>query len=157
MPSVALTCPLWWVARSAARMLTSLAVAVAFSLGAGSLPFDAVIPADASAVRSPAGGLSISAVGHTDPGAPFAGRPVVLGAPAGAAPAPGAPVGLRAVADHAAASVGTAAAYTANALPAGAAMPPLPTAHPVARAAGPGRAPLGPAPAASGPRAPPRP
>ncbi|MFI6267244.1 hypothetical protein [Micromonospora sp. NPDC051006] len=34
MSSVALTCPLWWVARWAARLLTSLAVLGALSLGA---------------------------------------------------------------------------------------------------------------------------
>ncbi|MEU4640475.1 hypothetical protein [Micromonospora sp. NPDC023814] len=38
MLPVALTCPLWWVARWAARLLTGLAVAVAFAVGAGALP-----------------------------------------------------------------------------------------------------------------------
>ncbi|TDC64642.1 hypothetical protein E1258_07810 [Micromonospora sp. KC207] len=43
MLPVALTCPLWWVARWTARMLTSLAVVVAFSLGAASLPLGPVV------------------------------------------------------------------------------------------------------------------
>ncbi|MGK5523069.1 hypothetical protein ACSNN9_27440, partial [Micromonospora sp. URMC 107] len=38
MATVALTCPLWWVARWAARLLTGLAVAVAFTAGAGAFP-----------------------------------------------------------------------------------------------------------------------
>ncbi|MEU4470526.1 hypothetical protein [Micromonospora sp. NPDC023888] len=35
MLPVALTCPLWWVARWATRVLTSLAVVAALALGAG--------------------------------------------------------------------------------------------------------------------------
>lgn len=41
MVPIALTCPVWWVARWTARMLASLAVVVAFSLGAASLPVGA--------------------------------------------------------------------------------------------------------------------
>ncbi|MBB5827648.1 hypothetical protein [Micromonospora carbonacea] len=44
MLPVALTCPLWWVVRWTARMLATLAVVVAFSLGAAALPAGAVVP-----------------------------------------------------------------------------------------------------------------
>ncbi|MFC8849858.1 MULTISPECIES: hypothetical protein [unclassified Micromonospora] len=47
MLPVALTCPLWWVARWTARMLASLAVVVAFSLGAASLPLGTMVPGGA--------------------------------------------------------------------------------------------------------------
>jgi hypothetical protein len=39
---VAITCPLWWVARWATRVLTSLAVVAALALGAG--PASAAVP-----------------------------------------------------------------------------------------------------------------
>ncbi|MET8043348.1 hypothetical protein ABZU25_21095 [Micromonospora sp. NPDC005215] len=42
MLPVALTCPLWWVARWATRVLTSLAVVAALALGAG--PTSAAVP-----------------------------------------------------------------------------------------------------------------
>ncbi|WFE49242.1 hypothetical protein [Micromonospora sp. WMMD1155] len=42
MLPVALTCPLWWVARWATRVLTSLAVVAALALGAG--PASAAVP-----------------------------------------------------------------------------------------------------------------
>ncbi|WCN83468.1 hypothetical protein [Micromonospora sp. LH3U1] len=63
MLPVALTCPLWWVARWATRVLTSLAVAAALALGAG--PATAVAPtlsAVPSAVPIPfaAGSLAAS-------------------------------------------------------------------------------------------------
>lgn len=38
MLPVALTCPAWWVARWTVRMLTSLALVIACSLGAAALP-----------------------------------------------------------------------------------------------------------------------
>ncbi|MFV2103432.1 hypothetical protein [Micromonospora sp. LOL_024] len=38
MPPVALACPLWWLARWAARLLTGFAVAAAFTLGASAAP-----------------------------------------------------------------------------------------------------------------------
>ncbi|MEV4498661.1 hypothetical protein AB0J84_23565 [Micromonospora arborensis] len=50
MLPVALTCPLWWVARWATRVLTSLAVVAALALGAG--PASAAVPT-ASAVPTP--------------------------------------------------------------------------------------------------------
>ncbi|WP_088990541.1 hypothetical protein [Micromonospora chokoriensis] len=43
MLPVAITCPLWWVARWATRVLTSLAVVAALALGAG--PASAAVPA----------------------------------------------------------------------------------------------------------------
>lgn len=42
MLPVAITCPLWWVARWATRVLTSLAVVAALALGAG--PTSAAVP-----------------------------------------------------------------------------------------------------------------
>ncbi|MGW0213466.1 hypothetical protein ACWDXH_03635 [Micromonospora chokoriensis] len=42
MLPVAFTCPLWWVARWATRVLTSLAVVAALALGAG--PASAAVP-----------------------------------------------------------------------------------------------------------------
>ncbi|MEU4782887.1 hypothetical protein AB0G13_34360, partial [Micromonospora sp. NPDC023633] len=66
MATVALTCPLWWVARWAARLLTGLAVAVAFTAGAGALP-----------------------------AAPFGGVSEALAAPAPPGRAPGSPPGCR--------------------------------------------------------------
>ncbi|MET7705817.1 hypothetical protein [Micromonospora sp. NPDC005413] len=42
MLPIALTCPLWWVARWATRVLTSLAVVAALALGAG--PASAATP-----------------------------------------------------------------------------------------------------------------
>ncbi|MEV4656082.1 hypothetical protein [Micromonospora sp. NPDC049301] len=44
MLPVALTCPLWWVARWATRVLTSLAVVAALALGAGQAPASAAWP-----------------------------------------------------------------------------------------------------------------
>ncbi|MEU7801045.1 hypothetical protein AB0J14_02065 [Micromonospora arborensis] len=56
MLPVALTCPLWWVARWATRVLTSLAVVAALALGAGpasaAVPSPSAVPAP-SAVPSP--------------------------------------------------------------------------------------------------------
>ncbi|MFC4016529.1 hypothetical protein ACFOW4_00990 [Micromonospora sp. GCM10011542] len=52
MPPVALTCPLWWVARWATRLLTSLAVLAALALGAGA---SAAAPAQAGPPHISAG------------------------------------------------------------------------------------------------------
>ncbi|WP_410812036.1 hypothetical protein [Micromonospora sp. 067-2] len=56
MLPVALTCPLWWVARWATRVLTSLAVVAALALGAGTspagLPTPAAITSGSSAVTA---------------------------------------------------------------------------------------------------------
>ncbi|MCX4473432.1 hypothetical protein OOK41_24520 [Micromonospora sp. NBC_01655] len=127
MLSVAPTCPLWWVARWTARMLTSLAVAVAFSLGAGSLSFDAVSPAGAAAAGVPAAAWSP------------AGSPPVLGAPDPGPVGPG----------RAAVDTPAAPAHT-DAVPAG------PAGWSVVHPAPAHRMPLGPAPATAGSRAPPR-
>ncbi|WP_446219582.1 hypothetical protein [Micromonospora sp. IBHARD004] len=51
MLPVALTCPMWWVARWTARMLASLAVVVACSLGAATLPVGAAAAAQAAPVE----------------------------------------------------------------------------------------------------------
>ncbi|GAB3957544.1 hypothetical protein GCM10027614_73230 [Micromonospora vulcania] len=50
MLPVALTCPLWWVARWATRMLTSLAVVAALALGAGASPATATASSVPAAV-----------------------------------------------------------------------------------------------------------
>ncbi|MBM0234905.1 hypothetical protein JNW91_25715 [Micromonospora sp. STR1_7] len=52
MLPVALTCPLWWVARWATRVLTSLAVVAALALGAGASPAAAGPPAAGSAASA---------------------------------------------------------------------------------------------------------
>ncbi|MET8308661.1 hypothetical protein [Micromonospora sp. NPDC005173] len=65
MLSAALTCPLWWVARWATRVLTSLAVVAALALGAGTSP------ASASGLSAPASGLSAFSPGSVAP----SGRP----------------------------------------------------------------------------------
>ncbi|MEV0006418.1 hypothetical protein AB0H28_29625 [Micromonospora sp. NPDC050980] len=57
MLPIALTCPVWWVARWAARMLASLAVVVAFSLGTATLPAGVAAPASGG----PAAGLTVRA------------------------------------------------------------------------------------------------
>ncbi|RLP94487.1 hypothetical protein [Micromonospora sp. CV4] len=60
MLPVALTCPLWWVARWATRMLTSLAVVAALALGSGASPASAAspdpLPASAASSGSPSSG-----------------------------------------------------------------------------------------------------
>ncbi|MFG2057274.1 hypothetical protein ACGFI9_24970 [Micromonospora sp. NPDC048930] len=48
MLPIALTCPLWWVARWTARMLASLAVVVACSFGAATLPLGTAATAQAA-------------------------------------------------------------------------------------------------------------
>ncbi|MEH1166240.1 hypothetical protein V6V47_12720 [Micromonospora sp. CPCC 205539] len=53
MLTVALTCPLWWVARWASRVLTSLAVVAALALGAGTSPAVAVAPPAPAAAPLP--------------------------------------------------------------------------------------------------------
>ncbi|MFE9692522.1 hypothetical protein [Micromonospora sp. NPDC005806] len=108
MLPIALTCPLWWVARWTARMLASLAVVVACSLGAATLPVGGAAPAasgpvDAAAVRTGSPDLALgfawSATGSSDA---VTGAPARAGAgasdpdPAAAAdrqfvPAPAAP------------------------------------------------------------------
>ncbi len=50
MLPIALTCPTWWVARWTARMLASLAVVVACSFGATTLPLS---PAATASVAAP--------------------------------------------------------------------------------------------------------
>ncbi|WP_433131729.1 hypothetical protein ACQPWW_11085 [Micromonospora sp. CA-240977] len=62
MLPVAFTCPLWWVARWATRVLTSLAVVAALALGAG--PVSAAAPPStptAAPSLSTAPGLSAAA------------------------------------------------------------------------------------------------
>ncbi|MEV7330489.1 hypothetical protein [Micromonospora sp. NPDC093244] len=87
MLPVALTCPLWWVARWATRVLTSLAVVAALALGAGASPASAGSPTSADAAstftasgpitrqatvtpgivtgpRTPSGLIGVVAIGH---------------------------------------------------------------------------------------------
>ncbi|WP_431875851.1 hypothetical protein [Micromonospora marina] len=68
MLPIALTCPVWWVARWTARMLASLAVVVACSLGAATLPAGVAAAAPAPAVAASA---------YTVVDAPTAARPEV--------------------------------------------------------------------------------
>ncbi|MEU7972943.1 hypothetical protein AB0B48_12945 [Micromonospora sp. NPDC049089] len=75
MLPVAFTCPLWWVARWATRVLTSLAVVAALALGAG--------PATA-ATSTPGSGPTSSVVPTTVAGADAIGS----GAHDAARPAP---------------------------------------------------------------------
>ncbi|WP_405095249.1 hypothetical protein [Micromonospora sp. NBC_01412] len=152
MLPVAPTCPLWWVARWTARMLTSLAVAVAFSLGAGSLSFDPAPPADAGG-QAPAWSLagSLPVVGAPDhdpvPAWSLVGSTPAIGA-SDHGPAPAA--GVRA------AGPGRAAADTPAAPAHPAAVPPGPAGRSVVDPAPAPRMPVGPAPATAGSRAPPR-
>ncbi|PGH45719.1 hypothetical protein COO58_15750 [Micromonospora sp. WMMA1996] len=69
MLPIALTCPVWWVARWAARMLASLAVVVACSLGATTLPAGV-----ATAAPTPAG-PAVGLTSRTPTDTPVAARP----------------------------------------------------------------------------------
>ncbi|MEU4477500.1 hypothetical protein AB0F68_05415 [Micromonospora sp. NPDC023966] len=63
MLPIALTCPLWWVARWTARMLASLAVLVACSFGAATLPIGGAATAPvAPTVAASVDGLALRAV-----------------------------------------------------------------------------------------------
>ncbi|WP_262283631.1 hypothetical protein [Micromonospora sp. MA102] len=130
MLPIALTCPVWWVARWTARTLATLAVLVACSFGAATLPLGgpATAPVAATVVAS-AEGLPLRA--------DAAGQ-------------------LRAAADPATAGTGQdvrGEAVDAPALPAGQPWPAAPAA--VTRAAGRSLALTGLAPATVGSRAPP--
>ncbi|MFD6612616.1 hypothetical protein ACFWD1_27455 [Micromonospora chalcea] len=109
MLPIALTCPVWWVARWTARMLASLAVVVACSFGTATLPAGAA-PAAPVVVAGPAY-ASTPAAPRPEPDrtAERQGRPAAAPAPAaratdtlpaGPQPVPAgritAPVGLRA-------------------------------------------------------------
>ncbi|MFI6159326.1 hypothetical protein ACIA59_05205 [Micromonospora haikouensis] len=139
MLPVALTCPLWWVARWTARTLTTLAVVVAFSLGAASLPPGTMLPAG------------------VDPGQAGSG-PAVAAASASVA-GPAAVAEARTVAASAAtgsiAAGSTAAAGAAGPWPPADAPPPAEAGPPQVAAPAPQRVPTGLVPAAVGPRAPP--
>ncbi|MBQ1046327.1 MULTISPECIES: hypothetical protein [unclassified Micromonospora] len=108
MLPIALTCPIWWVARWTARMLASLAVVVACSFGAATLPAGAA-PAAPAVVAGPAYASTPAAAQRPehDRAAERQARPVGAPAPratdtlpAGPQPVPAgritAPVGLRA-------------------------------------------------------------
>ncbi|WNM40098.1 hypothetical protein RMN56_01685 [Micromonospora halotolerans] len=83
MLPIALTCPVWWVARWTARTLATLAVLVACSFGAATLPLGgpATAPVAATVVAS-AEGLSLraDAAGQlraaADPATPGTGQDV---------------------------------------------------------------------------------
>ncbi|MFG1677131.1 hypothetical protein [Micromonospora sp. NPDC049282] len=69
MLPIALTCPVWWVARWAARMLASLAVVVAFSLGTATVPVGVSAAAPASTgltLRTAAGAPAVPRAEHVD-------------------------------------------------------------------------------------------
>ncbi|WP_435148166.1 hypothetical protein [Micromonospora aurantiaca (nom. illeg.)] len=92
MLPIALTCPVWWVARWTARMLASLAVVVACSFGAATLPSAAAAPAPAAAVPAyPVTGASATARPEADRVAERQALPAGVPAPAPRATAPAAP------------------------------------------------------------------
>ncbi|WP_030489273.1 hypothetical protein [Micromonospora chokoriensis] len=64
MLPVAFTCPLWWVARWATRVLTSLAVVAALALGAG--PATAAAPTPSPVPASFAVGPLVTSCPHTE-------------------------------------------------------------------------------------------
>ncbi|MEU4528766.1 hypothetical protein AB0F49_11115 [Micromonospora ureilytica] len=65
MLPVAFTCPLWWVARWATRVLTSLAVVAALALGAGPATAAAPTPSPVPATSAmPAGGPPAASFRH---------------------------------------------------------------------------------------------
>ncbi|WP_236648122.1 hypothetical protein [Micromonospora sicca] len=78
MLPVALTCPLWWVARWTARMLASLAVAVAVacSLGAATLPVGAAAAAQAAPVTELASAVPAPSWSTTRPALQLGARAV---------------------------------------------------------------------------------
>ncbi|MFJ5542247.1 hypothetical protein [Micromonospora chalcea] len=116
MLPIALTCPVWWVARWTARMLASLAVVVACSFGAATLPAGATPaaaagPAYVSTPAAPRPEPDRAAERQARPdraaerqarpdGAPAPASRATDTLPAGPQPAPAgritAPVGLRA-------------------------------------------------------------
>ncbi|MEU8156524.1 hypothetical protein AB0B94_22930 [Micromonospora sp. NPDC048986] len=83
MLPVAFTCPLWWVARWATRVLTSLAVVAALALGAGpataATPPPGPVPTSSAVPASVAAGSLAASYRHS--GAPRAARPALAMAP----------------------------------------------------------------------------
>ncbi|MBU8859880.1 MULTISPECIES: hypothetical protein [unclassified Micromonospora] len=95
MLPIALTCPVWWVARWTARMFASLAVVVACSFGAATLPAGVAAAAPAPAVAAsayPVAGASTAA-------RPEADRVAERHAGPAGAPAPAPRVAVPAVAE----------------------------------------------------------
>ncbi|MEH0936226.1 hypothetical protein [Micromonospora psammae] len=85
MLPVALTSPLWWVARWSSRLVTGVAVAVALSLG-GSAPSGAVeLPSTAPLPVTAAPSQFVPAVTAPAASAAFAGRRAAGAAPTGRA------------------------------------------------------------------------
>ncbi|MET7371697.1 hypothetical protein [Micromonospora arida] len=80
MLPVAFTCPLWWVARWATRVLTSLAVVAALALGAGpataATPTPGPVPTSSAVPTTVAGSLAASCrhAASTGPTGTNAGR-----------------------------------------------------------------------------------
>ncbi|WBB69900.1 hypothetical protein [Micromonospora sp. WMMD812] len=137
MLPVALTCPLWWVARWATRLLTSLAVAGALTLGA------ATAPAASAAPEAP----PVTVGGRpSTPGGPLPCASVELARTAG----PGTAVPPHAPADARPGVVHAQVDALPGGLPAVAAAP-----APASAVAAQQRAPHAPAPAVRAPRAPP--
>ncbi|MEH0822362.1 MULTISPECIES: hypothetical protein [unclassified Micromonospora] len=91
MLPIALTCPVWWVARWTARMLASLAVVVACSFGAATLPAGVAAAAPAPAVAAsayPVTGASTAARPEVDRVAERPASPAGVPAPARRATVP---------------------------------------------------------------------
>ncbi|MBQ1030863.1 hypothetical protein KBX26_12765 [Micromonospora sp. C97] len=100
MLPVAFTCPLWWVARWATRVLTSLAVVAALALGAGPataaastpspVPPSSVVSASVAAGPLAASGRHVGAHAAARPAAAIPPDAVEEGVPAWAVDSPGA-------------------------------------------------------------------
>lgn len=96
MLPVAFTCPLWWVARWATRVLTSLAVVAALALGAG--PASAAVPTPFALGSLPATCPSTCAQGAVHEAQAATGEPVEESSPAWSVDPQSAPPGAQAAA-----------------------------------------------------------
>ncbi|TYB38736.1 hypothetical protein FXF50_10035 [Micromonospora sp. AP08] len=104
MLPIALTCPVWWVARWIARTLASLAVLAACSFGAATLPVggaattpvasSAVAPVEGRTLQPGAAGQHLSDVAPVDHRAVPVGGPEPVAAPRAVTRPAGRPVVL---------------------------------------------------------------
>ncbi|MEU3453774.1 hypothetical protein ABZ671_09245 [Micromonospora sp. NPDC006766] len=80
MLPIALTCPMWWVARWTARMLASLAVVVSCSIGAATVPIGPAVAAHAAAhtLAVDTSPLRAAHLGTPAPGSAGPGRRVLI-------------------------------------------------------------------------------
>ncbi|MEV0806042.1 hypothetical protein [Micromonospora sp. NPDC050200] len=135
MLPVALTSPLWWVARWSSRLLTSLAVAAALSLGGPAGPDGGVLPAAAT----PAGAQPLAG-----PAVPEVSAVRAAGVPSVTLPVGDAPATGHALAGPHAAPLDPVASVDPAARPARpVTAPPLPLTGRSAGATGPRAPPVG--------------